>query len=151
MDNKKRFGIQAVATLIQNCNLKGFFTGEIYKGQVKNVCVPGINCYSCPGAVASCPIGALQNALSASRFKFPFYVVGILIFLGALLGRLICGFLCPFGFLQDLLHRIPFYKKIKTFKGDFVLRKIKWIVLILFVVILPVCVKLTPFFCKYKQ
>lgn len=149
MDNKKRTTIQVIASLIQNANFKGFFTGEIYKGQIKQVCVPGLNCYSCPGAVGACPIGSLQNALSAYKFKFPYYVVGLLIFFGVILGRAICGFLCPFGLIQDLLHKIPFIKKIKTFKGDKALRYLKYVILILFVIILPICVKLTPFFCKY--
>lgn len=149
MDNKKRTVIQSVSALIQNANFKGFFTGKIYQGNAKKVCVPGLNCYSCPGAIGSCPIGALQNALSAKHFKFPYYVLGLLLFFGAILGRLVCGLLCPFGFLQDLLYKIPFIKKIKTFKGDRILRKIKYIILILLVIVLPICVKLTPFFCKY--
>lgn len=149
MDNKKRTAIQAVAALLQNANIKGFFTGKIYKGQIKSVCVPGLNCYSCPGAIGACPIGSLQNALSSYRFKFPYYVVGLLLFFGAILGRLICGFLCPFGFIQDLLNKLPFPKKIKTFKGDMLLRKLKYLILIIMVIILPICVKLTPVFCKY--
>ena len=134
---------------MQNANFKGFFTGKIYEGSLKSVCVPGLNCYSCPGAVGACPIGSLQNALSANKFKFPYYVLGLLLFFGAVLGRLVCGFLCPFGLLQDLLHKIPFPKKIGTFKGDKLLRKLKYAVLIVLVIVLPLCVKLTPFFCKY--
>ena len=149
MDKNRRAAVQAVAALFQNANFKGFFTGAIYKGAIKNVCVPGLNCYSCPGAVGSCPIGALQNALSGMRFRFPYYVLGIMIFFGALLGRLACGFLCPFGFLQDLLYRIPFFKKIRTFKGERVLRKLKYAVLVFMVIVLPLFVKLTPVFCKY--
>lgn len=149
MDNKKRTLIQFAASLIQNANFKGFFSGEIYKGSAKNVCVPGLNCYSCPGALGSCPIGSLQNTLSSYKFKFPYYVLGLLIFFGVLLGRAVCGFLCPFGFLQDLLNNVPFPKKIKTFKADKYLRIIKYIVLAVMVIILPVFVKLTPFFCKY--
>lgn len=149
MDNKKRMAIQGIATLLQNANLKGFFTGKIYQGGAKNVCVPGLNCYSCPGAVGACPIGSLQNTLSDYKLKFPYYVLGLMIFFGALLGRLICGLLCPFGFLQDLLHKIPFPIKVKTFKGDRLLRKLKYLILILMVVILPVFFKFTPFFCKY--
>lgn len=149
MDNKKRTAIQAIATLVQNANFKGFFTGKIYTGQTKQVCVPGLNCYSCPGAVGACPVGSLQNTLSSLKFKFPYYVLGLLIFFGVIFGRLICGFLCPFGFLQDLLNKIPFYKKIKEWKGDRILRYLKYVVLIVFVVILPIVYKLTPFFCKY--
>ena len=144
-----RPAIQTLAALIQNANFKGFFKGELYQGPLKSVCVPGLNCYSCPGAVGACPIGSLQTFLSSRKFKFPYYVVGLLIFFGALLGRAVCGFLCPVGFLQDLIHKIPFFKKVRTFKGDRLLRKIKYAVLIICVIVLPLIFKLTPFFCKY--
>ncbi len=144
---KKRVAIQAVAALIQNANFKGFFTGRIYDGPVKNVCVPGLNCYSCPGAVGSCPIGSLQNFLGGIRFRFPYYVLGLLIFFGAILGRAVCGFLCPFGFLQDLVYRIPFVKR-NRFAVDRYLRYLKYVILVLLIV-LPLFIKLTPFFCKY--
>ena len=146
--DRKRFGIQAAATLLQNAHFRGFFTGEIYQGPVKQVCVPGLNCYSCPGAVGACPLGSLQNQLSSLHFRVPYYVLGLLLFSGALLGRAVCGFLCPFGWLQELLNRIPFYKK-NRFRGDRKLRAVKYVILALFVVILPLSVKLTPFFCKY--
>lgn len=151
MDNKKRTTIQIIAALIQNVNFKGFFTGKIYQGNVKQVCVPGLNCYSCPGAVGACPIGALQNSLGAMKFRFPYYVMGLLIFFGTLLGRAICGFLCPFGLLQDLLYKIkiPFLPKKNKWKGESYLRYIKYVVLILMVIAFPICYKLTPFFCKY--
>ena len=149
MDKKKRLVIQSVAALIQNANFKGFFTGKLYDGKTKGICVPGLNCYSCPGAVGACPIGSLQNSLSSFRFKIPYYVIGLILFFGTLLGRLICGFLCPFGLLQDLLNKIPFPVKLKRFKGDKYLRWLKYAVLIVLVIILPICVKLTPFFCKY--
>ena len=150
MKLKIRTRIQLVALLVQNANFKGFFTGKIYKGNTKAVCVPGLNCYSCPGAVGACPIGSLQNALSAKSFKFPYYVVGLLLFFGALLGRAICGFLCPFGFIQELIHKIPFpKKKIRSFPGDKQLRYLKYAVLLIFVITLPIVIKLTPAFCKY--
>ena len=100
----KRRLIQLYAALLFNANLKGFKTGRIYQGPVKNLCAPGINCYSCPGAVAACPMGALQNALSDSGKTVPYYVVGIILLYGLLFGRWICGFLCPFGLVQDLLQ-----------------------------------------------
>lgn len=147
--DKRRFSIQAVAALLSNANLKGFFTGKIYQGAGKTVCVPGLNCYSCPGAVGACPIGSLQGFLSGLKLRFPYYVLGFLIFFGALLGRAVCGFLCPFGFFQELLHKIPFPIKKISFAGDRQLRWVKYAVLILLVVILPLCFALTPFFCKY--
>ena len=147
--DKRRFSIQAVFALLHNANLKGFLTGKIYQGAGKNICVPGLNCYSCPGAVGACPIGSLQGFLSGLKFRFPYYVLGFLIFFGALLGRAVCGFLCPFGFFQELLHKIPFPIKKNSFAGDRQLRWVKYAVLLLMVVILPLCFALTPFFCKY--
>lgn len=147
--DKKRFGILAAASLIQNAHFKGFFTGKIYQGPIKNVCVPGLNCYSCPGAVGSCPIGSLQGFLSGLRFRFPYYILGLLIFFGALLGRAVCGLLCPFGFLQELLHLIPGVPKRNHFRFDKQLRYVKYAVLLLLVIVLPMYYVLTPFFCKY--
>ena len=126
-DNKKlRLAIQGVATLIQNANLKGFFEGKIYTGPVKNICVPGLNCYSCPGAIGSCPIGSLQTFLTKFKIKIPYYVVGLLLFFAAVLGRAVCGFLCPFGMIQELINLIPFPVKKNRFKGDKALRYLKY-------------------------
>lgn len=147
--DKKRFGIQALAALLQNANLKGFFTGKIYQGPLKSVCVPGLNCYSCPGAVGACPIGSLQGFLSGLRIRIPYYIVGLLLFFGAVLGRAVCGFLCPFGFLQELLNKIPGVPKRDRFRLDRPLRRLKYAVLVLLVVVLPLLYPLTPFFCKY--
>ena len=143
----RRFGIQAAAALLQNANFTGFFTGKIYDGPLKQVCVPGLNCYSCPGAVGACPVGSLQNFLGGLNFRIPYYIVGLLVFFGALLGRAVCGFLCPFGWIQELLNKIPFYKK-NRFKADKALRSVKYFVLAA-TLLLPLFVKLTPFFCKY--
>ena len=76
----KRFGIQGLWTLVTNSNFVGFVSGKIYKGPLKQFCVPGLNCYSCPGALGSCPIGAMQ-ALAGS----PHYAVSLMVF-GFLLG-----------------------------------------------------------------
>jgi hypothetical protein len=112
----KRKLIQLYAALLFNANIKGFVTGKIYKGGSKNICAPGINCYSCPGAVGACPLGSLQNALGSSQHRAPFYVIGILLLYGLLLGRFICGFLCPFGLIQELVYKIntPKLKKNKV-------------------------------------
>ena len=109
----KRRIIQLYAALLFNANLKGYITGDIFKGVSKNLCTPGLNCYSCPAAAASCPLGALQNALSASKKRTPYYVFGIILLYGIILGRTICGFLCPFGLVQDLLYKIK-TPKLKT-------------------------------------
>lgn len=148
-----RHGIQTLWALLTNSHFAGFLNGKIYKGNLKKVCVPGLNCYSCPGAVGACPIGAIQAVVGSWNFKFAYYVIGFLIFTGAVIGRLVCGFLCPFGLIQDLLHKIPFPKKIRTFYGDKILRKLKYVIFLVFVILLPMFVvdimgQGAPYFCK---
>ena len=58
-----------------------------------------------PGSLRCCPIGAFQAVVGSSKFSFSYYITGFLILLGVLLGRFICGFLCPFGWFQELLHK----------------------------------------------
>ena len=116
------------------------------------MCVPGLNCYSCPAATGACPIGAFQAVVGSLKFKFTYYITGFFILLGVLLGRLICGFLCPFGWFQDLLHKIP-GKKFSTAKMK-PLRYLKYVILVVFVILLPAFVTNSlgmgdPFFCKY--
>ena len=113
LDKKKKFSSEtkrnsfgAFWALITNSFVFGFTQGKIYTGKLKNLCLPGLNCYSCPGAVASCPIGSLQAVIGSRNFRFSFYVVGFLVFIGAIFGRFVCGWLCPFGLFQDLLHKI---------------------------------------------
>ena len=147
MKISKRRITQLEAAALYNCNIKGFATGTIYKGQIKGVCTPGLNCYSCPGAVASCPLGSLQTALLSSKYKVPYYILGLLILMGLFLGRFICGFLCPFGLVQELLYKIPL-PKLKKNKVTRALSYLKYIILIAFVIIIPIF-KMAPGFCKY--
>ena len=148
MTDRKRFSIQTVAALLQNANFKGFFSGRIYQGAGKNVCVPGLNCYSCPGAVGACPLGSLQSFLGSRPVKIPYYVAGLLLFFGAVMGRAVCGFLCPMGWMQELLHRVPLPKRPRGDRASGPLRKLKYVVLAL-TLVLPLFFALTPFFCKY--
>ena len=163
LDKKKKAGashflarfrgwIQAGATLLTNIHLPNFVKGEIYQGKGKTVCVPGLNCYSCPAASGACPIGSFQSVVGSSKFSFSYYITGFLILLGVLLGRFICGFLCPFGWLQELLHKIP-TKKLSTKKLK-PLTYLKYVILAVMVVLLPAIIVSDvdigdPFFCKY--
>ncbi len=144
--------IQAGATLLTNLHLPNFLKGGLYQGTGKTVCVPGLNCYSCPAASGACPIGAFQAVVGSSKFSFSYYITGFLILLGVLLGRFICGFLCPFGWFQELLHKIP-TKKLST-KRLKPLTYLKYAVLLVMVFLLPAFLVNDvgmgdPFFCKY--
>ena len=144
--------IQAGATLLTNIHLPNFLKGGLYQGKGKAICVPGLNCYSCPAASGACPIGSFQAVVGSSKFRFSYYITGFLILLGVLLGRVICGFLCPFGWFQELLHKIP-TKKLSTKKLK-PLTYLKYVVLLVMVVLLPMLLTNQlgmgdPFFCKY--
>ena len=144
--------IQLYAALLYNAHVKGFIKGEIYTGGMKAVCVPGLNCYSCPGAVGACPLGSLQNALASSGKRAPYYVLGILLLFGIILGRTVCGFLCPIGLVQEVLHKIPVpkLKKSRITRG---LSYLKYVILAVFVVLIPLWYGFQdyplPAFCKY--
>ncbi len=146
--------VQGVWTVLTNGYIIGFFKGKIYTGKLKNICVPGLNCYSCPGSLGSCPIGSLQAVLGSAKYKFSFYLLGFFLLIGTLFGRLVCGFLCPFGLIQELLYKIPFMKKIRTFRLDRPLRWLKYVILAVFVILLPLFVvdavgTGSPWFCKW--
>ena len=88
-----RLWVQAGFTALTNGYATGFLKGEIYTGKTKALCVPGLNCYSCPGALGSCPIGSLQAVLGSHNYQFSFYIFGFLMVVGALFGRFVCGWL----------------------------------------------------------
>ena len=149
--SRRRF-VQLYASVLYNAHLKGFAEGEIYTGKTKAVCVPGLNCYSCPGAVGACPLGALQNALASSANRPAFYVIGTLMLFGLLLGRVICGWLCPFGLIQELLHKLP-TPKLKKSRLTRLLSYLKYLVLAFFVIAIPLWYAKDripfPAFCKF--
>lgn len=151
--NGFRHSIQAAFALLTNSHFAGFITGKLYKGPLKNFCVPGMNCYSCPGAIGACPIGAMQAVLGSKK-KFSFYILGFLAFIGILVGRFVCAWLCLFGLIQELLYMIPTPKLTVPKKIDKLLRYLKYVILVLFVVVLPLTAKVegvvsVPYFCKF--
>lgn len=155
MDTIRKW-VQALSFLLTNGSWTFPFTRTIYQGPLKVVCSPGLNCYSCPASTTYCPLGALQQLLAGVRQAlengqhfFGFYVVGTLGVIGGLMGRLVCGWFCPFGLYQELLHRIPSPK----FAVPRALRLVKFGVLTLMVVVLPLTIVGdmgigSPWFCK---
>ncbi len=146
--------IQFFSLLIYNADARHWFSGTISASPGKLTCVPGLNCYSCPGAVSSCPLGALQNTLATGRL--PVFITGILLLFGTLFGRMVCSFLCPFGLVQELLFKIPLPKIRRTPHIRAVTQRLS----LLKYLILALCIALPvvffvqngigePFFCKF--
>lgn len=154
MKNKVRHMIQAAAAVFFNGYAAGFVKGKIFRGKTKAICVPVLNCYSCPGAVGACPIGSLQAVLGSRNSKFSFYVLGTIMLFGVILGRAICGFLCPFGFIQELIYKLKTPKVTVPKKLDRPLRYLKYAVLIVLVIVLPLFLTNefgmgNPYYCKW--
>ncbi len=152
--SKIRHPIQFLWSVITNSYLKGFAEGKIYNGNLKKLCVPGLNCYSCPGAVGSCSIGSIQAVIGSMRYNFSLYVLGFVSLIGVLVGRLICGWFCPFGLIQDLLNKIPSIKITVPKRLNNILKNLKYAILIIFVFLLPLVLQdelgiSDPYFCKY--
>lgn len=155
----RRF-IQILATFFQNGYTGFLSTGSLYTGVLKRFCSPGLNCYSCPAAFFSCPLGSLQQIMISAKLlpwsylsQVFLYLLGYLLLMSLFLGRFICGWLCPFGLLQELLYKIPFYKR--TFNLPYrAQRYLKHLLLIFFVLLFPALfIKEIGYgilwFCKY--
>lgn len=152
---RRRRIIQFAAALIYNADISKWLSGGISRSPLKRLCVPGLNCYSCPGAAASCPLGALQNLTGTGRF--PFLVAGFLLLTGTLLGRAVCAFLCPAGLIQELLYKIHAPKIRKTPRLLTVTRRLsmlKYLMLATLCIALPLAFYIkdgiaSPYFCKF--
>lgn len=149
---RKRLITQLLVTITTNSYLKGFIDGKIFQGKTKNICVPGLNCYSCPGAIGSCPIGSLQAVINSARYKISYYVIGLIALFGVIFGRFVCGWLCPFGWIQELIYKTPL-KKVRWDKKLRLTKYLKYVILIVFVLWLPSLVNefgvASPTFCEY--
>ena len=134
-----RKAVQAGCGILSNAYIKGFLPGDpvIYQGKLKQVCVPGMNCYSCPGALGSCPIGSLQAIFDNRHRGIGAYVIGYLAIIGLFIGRFICAWLCLFGLIQELLYKIPTPKLTVPEKIDRPLRYLKYVMLFVMVFLLP--------------
>ncbi len=147
---KLRGWVQLFSAVVWNPMLGNFISGHIYRGKLKQICIPALNCYSCPGAIGSCPLGSLQTVLADPFYNFSFYVIGYLLVFGSILGRWICGWVCPFGMIQEWLHRVPFPKMLlPRWMGG-----VKYGILAVFVLYLPMAGAKSlglgePAFCKY--
>ncbi len=153
--------VQAASLVFSNLYLQGWISGTIFTGKSKMFCVPGLHCYSCPSSVLSCPVGSVQNILSSEGFLggiaagrpdslILLGVTGFLLTFGFLAGRIACGWVCPFGFLQELLYKIPLPKL--TIPSSW--RDAKYAVLLIFVILFPLFLRSIPgaggdpWFCK---
>jgi ferredoxin-type protein NapH len=148
LNNIYRRIVQAAVAIGINANFKGFTKGEISTGKYKNICVPGLNCSSCPGALVSCPLGALQEKVFPFQKVF-FYITAFIILSGLFVGRFVCGWVCPFGFFQEIIYKIPL-PKIKL-KFSEKMEYLKYLFLAIFIISL-VMINTNygyPIFCKF--
>lgn len=147
---RSRTAVQAITAVLQNSWFAGFIRGRVWSGSSKAVCVPGLNCYSCPGAWGSCPIGSLQAVLDGTKSRVSLYVSGFIALFGVGFGRAICGWVCPFGLIQELLYRIHSHK---VHIGPTRLRYLKYAILVVLVILMPMLIRDSygvgdPWFCK---
>ncbi|MDD4954677.1 MAG: 4Fe-4S binding protein [Candidatus Omnitrophica bacterium] len=90
---------------------RGFVQLAVFTlSEIGFICNSGIPCSNCLLSFGVCPIGALQRIAFIPGST---YIVLIsLAVIGVIFGALTCGWLCPVGFIQDILHSLRI-KKIK--------------------------------------
>ncbi len=118
-----RFYTAVIAAWLMNLNMFGI--------SLKKFCTPGFNCHGCPWATMACPIGIFS--FSSAVHQLPALAISSILAVGLVFGRMACGFICPFGLIQELLYRIP-SPKLKLPK---IFRYGKYAFLLLFVFLLP--------------
>jgi ferredoxin-type protein NapH len=131
---KRRTAVQAISTLALN----SYVTQRITKG----LPCPALNCYACPAATFACPIGSIQHFVGARR-KVPLYVLGVVGLVGALIGRASCGWFCPFGWLQELVYKLP----VPKLRLPNRLNWTRYVILVVLVGVIPFITQ-EPWFCK---
>ncbi len=129
--SRARIWMQIAGTVLSNSYLGTLFTRTVNTGLTKGVCVPFLNCYACPTALFSCPVGTLQHF--SAIHAFPFYLFGFIALVGLTIGRMSCGWVCPFGFIQDLMYKI----KSKKYSIPSKYKYVKYVVLISLVIVIP--------------
>lgn len=132
MELKRRI-TQLCTAVLYNGNFFSRWTGREFKTKA---CVPGLNCAYCPGAAAGCPLGTLQGVFAGGLQKIPFLVISGIFLSVLLLGKFICGWLCPFGLLQEACFLIP-SPKLKRSRTTYLLSRLKYMAALLFVILLP--------------
>lgn len=120
-----RFATAAVATWVLNLGMFGS------RFKLMSACSPGLNCHGCAWASAACPVGAI--AYGSAVHALPVFAIASVLAIGAIFGRLVCSFACPFGFLQDLMHKIPSRK----FRLPQWIGYGKYLALLLLVIVIP--------------
>jgi ferredoxin-type protein NapH len=128
---------RTIVQIVSAVTLNSYFTQHVTKG----LPCPALNCYACPAAAFSCPIGSLQHFVG--RRKFPLYVLGVVGLIGALIGRASCGWFCPFGWFQELVHKLPSPKLRLPNRFNWT----RYVVLAVLAVAIPFITR-EPWFCK---
>ncbi len=129
----RRSLVQIISALVIN--------SYVTQATTKGIPCPALNCYACPAAAFACPIGTIQHFVG--RRKFPLYVLGVVGLVGALVGRASCGWLCPFGWLQELVYKLPVPKLRLPNRFNWT----RYLVLAGLVVAAPLVTR-DPWFCK---
>ncbi len=141
----KLISISLSRRLVQFLSVGALNSNFVGSSVASRFCLPVMNCEACVLGWMACPIGLIRNGLSFH--EIPWLPILLVLGIGAVVGRLFCGWICPIGLLQDLLHKIPSRKfKLPTFLNWF---KYGFLVLTVFVVAWFLGGESPFFFCNF--
>jgi len=114
-----RHATQLLATVFANGKLIGLTS--------TGVIVPYLHVTQAPFSTVHGAYESLEYTIA--RGVFPLLVLGVIYLTAVTVGRLFCGWACPFGLVQDLMSYLPFKKERVSSATASQLKDLKWAVL----------------------
>jgi len=93
--------VQTLSLIVLNSNVRG--------AETFGFCLPVMHCNTCPWSWTLCPVYKLTELVQFHEplVSVEWLVIAAIFAVCAFVGRFFCGWICPAGFVQDLLYKIP--------------------------------------------
>jgi len=101
-----------------------FLNGKLLGLASTGIVVPYLWAMGAPFSTVHSAYESLEYTIA--RGCFPLFILGLILFTAITVGRVFCGWACPFGMIQDFLSYLPFTKEKLTNQTVNKFRDLKW-------------------------